>query len=207
MNLLDQTTNRLNKGYIDKCQEYLDYILEHINNVNIAYNSLYFNNLKPLSECKGIEEFEQDQLEKILEQLELEIQNHDKSKMTDIEFYPYRINHYPTDYEKEKMQNDSNYMAEVNSLYQEAWKHHYTNNSHHPKYWINDDGSIRDMDIINILHMIADWEAMSIKYKSSTIDWYINKADDEKAAMSKETKRKVEILLNYLYDAEINKEG
>lgn len=41
---------------------------------------------------------------------------------------------------------------------QEAVQHHYRNNRHHPEFW--KDG-IRDMTLIDLIEMLADWKAAS----------------------------------------------
>lgn len=43
-----------------------------------------------------------------------------------------------------------------------ALKHHYANNSHHPEHYPN---GIRGMDLLDIVEMICDWKASSVKHK------------------------------------------
>lgn len=59
------------------------------------------------------------------------------------------------------------------------------------------------MKPIAILHMICDWEAMSIKFGGTTPDWYIHKAHDERKAFHPKTRNIVEELLVQLYGCEI----
>lgn len=49
------------------------------------------------------------------------------------------------------------YKAALESV-QEAVQHHYRNNRHHPEFW--KDG-IRDMTLIDLMEMLADWKAAS----------------------------------------------
>ena len=51
------------------------------------------------------------------------------------------------------------------------------------------------MTLRAIIEMICDWEAKSLKFKSNTLEWYTNDAEDEKAAMTDNTKKIVEELL------------
>jgi len=53
-----------------------------------------------------------------------------------------------------------------------------------------------------IIEMLCDWEAMSLKFGTSTLKWYENDAKDEKAALSPKTKEIVEDLLyNVLHNS------
>ena len=67
----------------------------------------------------------------------------------------------------------------------------------------SENKEIRDMTPIAICHMICDWEAMSIKFSGSTVDWYINKADQERRDMSENTRKLVKQIMEYLYDVEL----
>jgi hypothetical protein len=56
------------------------------------------------------------------------------------------------------------------------------------------------MTLRAIVHMICDWEAMSMAMGTNTIDWFQNKADKEKEAMSPNTLKLVnEILLHIIH--------
>ena len=69
-------------------------------------------------------------------------------------------------------------------------------------HWVNPDtGVIEDMTLDAIVEMICDWEAMSIKFNTSTVDWYKTKAIDEKKAMSDKSKEITEeLLFNILHN-------
>jgi hypothetical protein len=47
-----------------------------------------------------------------------------------------------------------------------ALDHHYANNRHHPEYH---DNGIDDMNLIDVLEMIADWKASTLRYKDGDI--------------------------------------
>jgi hypothetical protein len=49
---------------------------------------------------------------------------------------------------------------------QPAINHHYANNSHHPENWKN---GIEDMDLIDILEMLADWKAATARKLNGNI--------------------------------------
>lgn len=170
--------------------DYYNYILEHRNNVLIAFNKY----IVPLLEKENICSLVPDSsIKSAINNLIETIQEHDSSKFGEDEFEAYRMKYNPTTYEKSFGQEYWDYVEEH---FQEAWKSHYTNNDHHPKYWVNSEtGEIRDMTIEAILEMISDWEAMSIKFNSKTIDWYENEATHEKDCMTGNTKAIVEELL------------
>ena len=49
---------------------------------------------------------------------------------------------------------------------QVALKHHYENNSHHPEHHEN---GIRDMGLADIVEMICDWKAATMRHKDGDI--------------------------------------
>ena len=56
------------------------------------------------------------------------------------------------------------------------------------------------MSLDAIIEMICDWEAMSDKFNTNTLQWYEKDAKDEKACFSPKTKIIVEdILYNLIH--------
>ena len=180
----------------NKEKEYLDYIIEHINFVKKAYK-MY---MMPLLEKMVVSTLISDEeLKAAIIKVGLNIDTHDASKFSDSEFDPYRAKYYPT---QRELNGGDDYSRLVDESYEEAWKHHYTVNAHHPMHWVNPDtGVIEDMTLDAIVEMICDWEAMSIKFNTSTVDWYKTKAIDEKKAMSDKSKEITEeLLFNILHN-------
>lgn len=173
-----------------KEEEYLKYINDHIANVKKAF-MMY---IAPLYKVNQISQLTSDEdLKKAIIQVYKRVDNHDASKFSDREFDAYRAKWYPT--EKEKNYDD-NYIANMEERYNEAWKHHYTANPHHPRHWVDSaTGTPRDMSLDAIIEMICDWMAMGMYYNTSTLDWYENQADDDKKCLSPATKQIVEDLL------------
>ena len=203
---------------ISKEQEYIKYIVEHINNVNRAYIELFkgrtFDHVE--IEFENGEKLSIDTLamDQIIKDLELEVKAHDLTKFSNEEFPAYRMRFFPTDTEKKQMEADSDYAASVEASFQAAWEHHYHENKHHANYWmyeLDDNGEYKLLDtpivmpVVDILHMICDWSAMSIKFQNtnSPVDWYINDADKEKGYMHPNTRKIVEYFLNILFDAKL----
>ena len=176
-------------------QIYLDYINEHISLVKKAYE-IY---MIPLIDKNNISSLISDEeLKNAISEVGKYIDTHDASKFSDSEFDGYRAKWYPTTRE---LAGDDNYKHDVDERYEECWKHHYQINKHHPKYWVNDDGTCRDMTLDAIVEMLCDWEAMSLKFGTSTVEWYNNKAEDEKSCFSPTTKSIVEdLLFNVLHN-------
>ncbi len=107
------------------------------------------------------------------------IKEHDASKFSEEEFEPYA----------QKWFNNSGETPE----YEEAWKHHWMNNEHHPEFWLGED-----MPLIYILEMICDWGSFSIKSGNmkELSDFYYNEAkDDEEKNLSDNTKEIIEDIL------------
>jgi hypothetical protein len=123
---------------------------------------------------------------------------HDESKYSDIEFEPYRLRFYPTEEENIALQSaDARQQQQID--FETAWHHHYTNNPHHPKYWVQEDGSIKDMDIKYIIEMLCDW----LSFGDDIRVWYANKADSERKAMSVRTREITEELMELIYTKQI----
>jgi hypothetical protein len=47
-----------------------------------------------------------------------------------------------------------------------ALDHHYENNRHHPEYHIN---GIKDMDLVDLIEMMCDWKAASLRHNNGDI--------------------------------------
>ena len=132
------------------------------------------------------------------------VRMHDMSKWGEAEFEPYRAHWNPTD--EEKLRGED-YQNQVDLDYQNAWRHHYENNDHHPKFWYDfENNTPRDMSLDAIIHMLCDWESFDIDSPSRTVKWYINHSIEEHKFMSPQTIAKVEyILYNILFPEEYKK--
>lgn len=198
-NIEDDSVARL-----DKEQEYLDYINEHINFVQKAYE-MY---MAPLLNMTNISTLISDEeLKNTIINLKPVIETHDASKFSDAEFDGYRMRWYPTVAEEAKQKEDQELQVTIRERYEKCWEHHYTVNAHHPKHWVDPEtGIVKDASLDAIIEMICDWEAMSLKFGTSTLKWYENDAKDEKAAMSAKTKQIVEDLMYNVIHNTISKE-
>lgn len=212
-----------------KEKEYLNYIDEHVNNVQIAFNNLFVNKVFDIDALLNDNTSDIDDLElhkqemfggtntilpnwnSVMDIASNHVKVHDASKYSDEEFYGYRRHFNPT--EMEKSITDDNIIANADAEYEKAWIHHYKNNSHHPKYWVNylGDTGIPDknapaevMGLPDIIEMICDWEAMHMKFHSDTVEWYNgDKSKDERHDLNPYSKVVVENLLRQIYNKEI----
>ena len=108
------------------------------------------------------------------------IADHDDSKFSEEEFEPYA----------QKWFGDKKKTLE----YEEAWKHHWMNNEHHPEFWLGED-----MPYIYILEMLCDWGSFSMKSGNlkELSNFYYNEAkDDEEKNLSENTKIIIEEILD-----------
>lgn len=183
-------------SYMDS--KYYNYIKDHISNVNIAYikvrdfleaERLAFDDSEILS---------YDEVLKAFFSIVNDVRDHDLSKFGDEEFEPFRIHFYPTNKEKSM---DSDIQRMFSLEFDNACKHHYRNNNHHPKYWVDDEGNNSDMPLYTILHMLIDWEAMSMVKGGSVLDYWKNNAKSEKEAMTSNTINIVNELVNIIFSA------
>jgi hypothetical protein len=215
--LLKIDSDNPREDIIEKEKDYFEYINIHIANVKKAYNELFLSKADEII----LPYYTQAQSKDIIERTGMYVANHDSSKFSDDEFYAYRRYHYPTD--KEKAETDPDIIKKMEDDYQMAWHHHVINNPHHPKFWKvvtvtrrgpyetpeewtdrhNEDMAPQNMSIISIIHAICDWEAVAIYFKSSTVDWYINKAQDERACMTLNTRIMFDKILSDIYNTKI----
>lgn len=91
--------------------------------------------------------------------------DHDKSKFEDNEYIPYVFLSW--NYHCKDIGKEFNLSDDIKTKTDEAWKHHYTNNSHHPEYFKD----ITKMTNLDIAEMCADWLAMSEERGNSAVDW------------------------------------
>ncbi len=166
---------------LEKERQYKDYLMAHIAGVEEAYNRL----ILPL---KGKYDKETDDAIDLCGQY---VMLHDLSKLSKYEFEAYRKHFYPTDKEKKLKSSDE-------SEYELAWEHHHQNNPHHPIHWVK-DGKKQDMPLNFIFEMLCDWDSVSQWYKTSLIDWYDNKATDEKASFSDNTRKTVDFWFDEIF--------
>ena len=162
---------------IESKDKYTDYINNHIANVQEVYD-------KNADVFKSV--FPNVYNSKQVMQLYINIENHDKSKFDENEFWYYAMRFFPVkgiDPNSEKVKKD----------FKIGWLHHVHNNAHHPNHWaLVDDNQIYlfDMPDIYIIEMLCDWMAMSKYYNSKTIDYW-NSDSGKKLPMSEYTKSKV----------------
>jgi FAD/FMN-containing dehydrogenase len=178
-----------------KQQEYHDYIVEHIANVQWAYNYHFI----PLLDKVNISSLIPDEeLHEAIRSIQEDVETHDASKFGDDEFDAYRAKYYQT---AEEAQADEETQKLLTDKAEEAWIHHYTVNNHHPKFWVDPiTKEIKDMTLGAIIHMVCDWVAMGKKFGNDTRTWYENEADEEKKAMTDNTKKLLEEILYNIID-------
>ena len=178
MNLLNafHLLNTINEGGADYQKEYLEYVNAHKARVEKFADWLKAN-------CPEVFEGVDPDIFMDL------IAEHDESKFSEEEFEPYAQKWFGN--------------GEKTSEYEEAWKHHWMNNEHHPEYWMGED-----MPLIYILEMLCDWGSFSIAKGNlrELSDYYFNEAkDDDEKNLSDATKEIIEEILskiNFVLDKE-----
>ena len=152
MNLINAfgLLNMINEGGADYQKEYKTYIEEHKDRVRQFAEWLVEKLPEVFTEATDTKTF-----------YEL-IEGHDDSKFSEEEFEPYAQHFYGD------KKNDFEF--------EEAWKHHWMNNEHHPEFWLGED-----MPYIYILEMLCDWGSFSIASGNmkELSEFYFNKARDD----------------------------
>lgn len=184
--IVENTKVKFYNNYKEADKAYKKYLKDHIENVKRSWNEV----LRPyLEEPGNLIEFDDATVEE-LDHIQIQINNHDKSKYSAEEYEPYRNSFYPT------CQKD---LSELNkNKYDLAWLHHIHVNSHHPQHWILETDSeglkVLDMDFSSICEMLCDWHSFSALYPTSTCDKWYNQ-NKNKIKLSFNTKQLVEKLL------------
>ena len=156
-------------------KKYNEYLKTHISNVK----KCFFDILDILADSGEFTPSELKDIKNIVE-------NHDRSKYSEEEYYPYLRNFYPEN-EDQKNANKKDYDS--------AWNHHQKSNPHHWQYWIliRDGGveKILDMDKRYVIEMLCDWGAFKYVNPDSTAHSWYEKMKD-KMKLSDNTRKLVE---------------
>lgn len=165
--------NVLFKTIDESIEYYTKYVNEHISNVLkafeifgdeiLAYRDKAFSTGKGFTANKNII-------------VDNHLSVHDASKFSKEEFDPYRKNFYCSeeDITLSGMTKEE-FEAAIKKEFDEAWKHHYEANKHHPEYWkVNVSGQDQyvTMPTYAFVEMICDWIAVSMTLKSRVSDWW-----------------------------------
>lgn len=175
MNLLNAfgLLNMINEGGADYQKEYKDYVIGHKERVK-KFTDWLEENCPEVFEGVDLSAFHDI------------IEEHDESKFSEEEFEAYAQKFYGK-------QDINGRPLEYVPGYDEAWKHHWMNNEHHPEHWLGED-----MPYIYILEMLCDWGSFSIDKGDLTelSDYYYEQAkNDEEKNLSEATQEIIEDVL------------
>jgi len=101
-------------------------------------------------------------LSKILIMLVDRMRDHDKTKLEEPEvsiFEEY------TEKLKDSVYGSEEYFIYLKEMHV-ALEHHYAHNRHHPEHFVN---GINDMNMIDLLEMLVDWKAASLRHATGDI--------------------------------------
>lgn len=82
---------------------------------------------------------------------------------------------------------------EFKEEFDKAWEHHYKNNPHHWDHWLDEKGVPQRIFGQYLEQMIADWEAMSLKFGGSAQEYYLN--NYSKIILERNTRMELEMML------------
>lgn len=99
---------------------------------------------------------------KLIKEFQKRLKVHDASKLEEPERSVYAQHN---DALKQTIYASDEY-TELLKLVKPALDSHYANNRHHPEHWPK---GIEDMDLVDILEMLADWQASVKKNKNGNI--------------------------------------
>jgi hypothetical protein len=140
--------------YVVKFREYLDYLEEHLQYVEKAWNTIQVC-------CKDLRFISDDYYFNLLS---AEVRKHDISKFSEHEFMQYRKVFYPTE-------------GEPKLSLTTAWDHHKEFNLHHWESWTTQKFSDPNIWEIHCAHMVIDWVAMGYKFGDTAQEFYEKNID------------------------------
>ena len=146
---------------IVKIREYINYLEEHIRNVEKAWKEIK-------TKCKDMRFIWDDFLYFNIEEAVL---NHDISKFSEKEFIQYKKYFYPSN-------DDKKNQTENKKLFEDAWEHHKEKNDHHWETWTTIPAWHPSYWELNCVHMVIDWLAMSYKFNDSPKKYYENNKEN-----------------------------
>jgi hypothetical protein len=122
---------------------------------------------------------------------------HDWTKFTPAEWTPY-VNRFFGNGGYKPSPNSKGYNHQLNkgqnTAFDEAWKHHWQNNPHHPEYWNKGTDVAIYMPVTYTREMVADWcGAGFAQGKPDIMGWY--QAND-RLVIHERTRQLVEHVLN-----------
>jgi hypothetical protein len=185
------------KELVNNTRKYLDYVENHYDNVQKAFNEFS----KRLGSEKGAKKyndfiweikFYDDYWYFILKSI---IENHDLSKLGKEEFTAYRDNFYPLS-EETKLANKEEF--------DKAWEHHKENNAHHwqsrvgktfERYWGYEKCYLA-------IENAMDWIAMAYAFNENPINTYYLKNKD-KMQLSDQDIKVIETVFEIMMDEEL----
>lgn len=130
--------------YIGRTREYLNYLEEHITNVQRAFEEVK-------GKCKDLRVIYDDYC---YWELESAVDHHDLSKISKEEFVQYREKFFPVE-------------GETGSDFNSAWENHKKENAHHWENWTQRDMFNPYEWEVNCTHMVIDWLAMGYKFNDT----------------------------------------
>lgn len=163
-----------------RMSKYNDYLKNHIINVKRTFSDILYEVISTETDLTAEE----------IANIQNQINQHDKSKYSDEEYYAYLDWFYPV-----------NGQPLNRSEFDLAWCHHQHVNKHHYQYWIltRDSGEQipLDMDIPSIIELLCDWHSFSKDDpKSTAYAWYQDNKD--KMVLSDNTRKTIEFYIQYL---------
>lgn len=163
-------------------EDYNKYLINHIGNVQKAYQLMLDNN---------VFDYNADAQENV--------RNHDKSKYSDEEYIAYGEYFYG---------DKKDVPHEEDNEFKRAWLHHQHHNPHHWQHWLlkEDDGielEPLEMPYIYVQEMVCDWFAFSIdKGNAEEIQkWYAENKD--KQILHTNTRKLVEEYLEKIKEIQL----
>lgn len=142
--------NLVGHDYIEATRKYLDYLEEHLDNIEKAHEEV-------MEACMDMF-FVTDML--AWWELMGEVSHHDESKFSAEEFTQYRAKFFPVAWDDKDR---------TKAGFESAWEHHKNENPHHHETVKTD---------LDIVHMVIDWTAMSYKFGDTPWDFYESKKAD-----------------------------
>lgn len=142
-------------GFVNQTRRYLDYLEKHLKHIARAWSIIEQG-------CRGMRFLSDDYAYDLLRR---QVESHDVSKFSEMEFTRYRKHFYSVKGEKELD-------------FDIAWQHHILHNSHHWEGWVEgEDKTPPYGKEIDCVHMVINWMAMSFHFGGDPREYYEKNRD------------------------------
>lgn len=160
------------RNNIETIRKYLEYVDEHLENVQTAW--IRFREMDKAAQADGAGTFLADDF--LYWEIDTHVRHHDISKMSASELVQYAEWFCGPHGKNCDISDDGGFgdkeHKKAQAAFAEAWEHHKDNNPHHWEHWTVKNQGYPNEWYVHCICMVIDWMAMGIKFGDTAEDYY-----------------------------------